>query len=122
MKVMTKNKSGLRLLAIVYLGLALLVSGCVTTDGDGAKTEEKVTSNKDKADIYAQLANGYLKNEQFETAQGELKKALAISPDHSQSNYMMGLLLIKIEQYDDCLLYTSPSPRDQRGSRMPSSA
>ena len=25
-------------------------------------------------------------------------------------------------QYKDCLLYTSPSPRDQRGSRMPSSA
>ena len=24
--------------------------------------------------------------------------------------------------YCDCLLYTSPSPRDQRGSRMPSSA
>ena len=27
-----------------------------------------------------------------------------------------------IEAYDTCLLYTSPSPRDQRGSRMPSSA
>ena len=26
------------------------------------------------------------------------------------------------DQYEDCLLYTSPSPRDQRGSRMPSSA
>ena len=26
------------------------------------------------------------------------------------------------EQLYDCLLYTSPSPRDQRGSRMPSSA
>ena len=26
------------------------------------------------------------------------------------------------EEEDDCLLYTSPSPRDQRGSRMPSSA
>ena len=25
-------------------------------------------------------------------------------------------------QLEDCLLYTSPSPRDQRGSRMPSSA
>ena len=24
--------------------------------------------------------------------------------------------------FDVCLLYTSPSPRDQRGSRMPSSA
>ena len=27
-----------------------------------------------------------------------------------------------IRQYAPCLLYTSPSPRDQRGSRMPSSA
>ena len=26
------------------------------------------------------------------------------------------------ELTEDCLLYTSPSPRDQRGSRMPSSA
>ena len=26
------------------------------------------------------------------------------------------------EKYKNCLLYTSPSPRDQRGSRMPSSA
>ena len=27
-----------------------------------------------------------------------------------------------LQQLRDCLLYTSPSPRDQRGSRMPSSA
>ena len=27
-----------------------------------------------------------------------------------------------INWIDTCLLYTSPSPRDQRGSRMPSSA
>ena len=27
-----------------------------------------------------------------------------------------------ISEYVTCLLYTSPSPRDQRGSRMPSSA
>ena len=27
-----------------------------------------------------------------------------------------------LQGYDSCLLYTSPSPRDQRGSRMPSSA
>ena len=36
---------------------------------------------------------------------GEDKAVLAYSFDHY-----------------DCLLYTSPSPRDQRGSRMPSSA
>eukprot|EP00829_Urostomides_striatus_P011684 TRINITY_DN292_c0_g1_i8.p2 TRINITY_DN292_c0_g1~~TRINITY_DN292_c0_g1_i8.p2 ORF type:complete len:178 (+),score=75.13 TRINITY_DN292_c0_g1_i8:63-596(+) len=28
----------------------------------------------------------------------------------------------RLADYDTCLLYTSPSPRDQRGSRMPSSA
>ena len=28
----------------------------------------------------------------------------------------------RIDENGDCLLYTSPSPRDQRGSRMPSSA
>ena len=27
-----------------------------------------------------------------------------------------------IDEFPNCLLYTSPSPRDQRGSRMPSSA
>ena len=27
-----------------------------------------------------------------------------------------------VSEYSACLLYTSPSPRDQRGSRMPSSA
>ena len=28
----------------------------------------------------------------------------------------------RFAEINDCLLYTSPSPRDQRGSRMPSSA
>ena len=32
------------------------------------------------------------------------------------------LITDTIEESDACLLYTSPSPRDQRGSRMPSSA
>ena len=34
----------------------------------------------------------------------------------------MDELLLEGEQCSGCLLYTSPSPRDQRGSRMPSSA
>ena len=33
-----------------------------------------------------------------------------------------GADLSGIERASGCLLYTSPSPRDQRGSRMPSSA
>ena len=33
-----------------------------------------------------------------------------------------GLSVSKAERLRGCLLYTSPSPRDQRGARMPSSA
>ena len=42
---------------------------------------------------------------------GEAAKANAIPMYHRA-----------IHGVDGCLLYTSPSPRDQRGSRMPSSA
>ena len=36
------------------------------------------------------------------------------------TNYAIGLNYI--DTYHSCLLYTSPSPRDDRSSRMPSSA
>ena len=32
------------------------------------------------------------------------------------------LLTVRTKQFSNCLLYTSPSPRDISGSRMPSSA
>ena len=34
----------------------------------------------------------------------------------------LSLPAVPVTHVSDCLLYTSPSPRDQRGSRMPSSA
>ena len=36
--------------------------------------------------------------------------------------YGCGSAIASSTMFVDCLLYTSPSPRDQRGSRMPSSA
>ena len=41
--------------------------------------------------------------------------------DEGQLKQLRALGLKRL-RYDRCLLYTSPSPRDQRGSRMPSSA
>ena len=38
-----------------------------------------------------------------------------------ESDNRRKLVLVR-DDGEDCLLYTSPSPRDQRGSRMPSSA
>ena len=40
----------------------------------------------------------------------------------SQLLELMAEIFAFLERAQRCLLYTSPSPRDQRGSRMPSSA
>ena len=53
-----------------------------------------------------------------------LKSRIQKLSDHG----LASLAKVKVAQIEnnrgdyDCLLYTSPSPRDQRGSRMPSSA
>ena len=47
------------------------------------------------------------------------RKATAALPKLEDSNRV---LVIGDDTANACLLYTSPSPRDQRGSRMPSSA
>ena len=51
----------------------------------------------------------------FDEAEKQFKKAISINPNYSTAYHWYGLLL-------NCLLYTSPSPRDRQKSRMPSSA
>ena len=48
-------------------------------------------------------------------------------PEEKQSQFIESLLLefylaTQLAYFNSCLLYTSPSPRDKRQSRMPSSA
>ena len=49
---------------------------------------------------------------------GGANDALLLAAGYLSDLYM----ILGNEAFADCLLYTSPSPRDQRGSRMPSSA
>jgi len=99
-RMIIKNKFFRRVsLSVLALCLSTLMSACVTTNEDGATTEEVVTPAHEKAEIYANLATGYMKKEQYEIAKRELERALTIAPNHSKSNYIMGLLLIDIEEY-----------------------
>ena len=50
---------------------------------------------------------------------GEMPKLMKAGEDFNKNGFYAATLE---EERKDCLLYTSPSPRDQRGSRMPSSA
>ena len=62
-------------------------------------------------------------NERLKSVYGYTVKSQKIDdiaqiPDHSDNS----VIFVTQAPYKTCLLYTSPSPRDQRGSRMPSSA
>ena len=58
------------------------------------------------------------------TAFTELKKETPVSSDGRVRGYVrcVAQAITNEVRMQGCLLYTSPSPRDQRGSRMPSSA
>ena len=47
---------------------------------------------------------------------------IGVDPDHRNRGIGRALVNFISEQARACLLYTSPSPRDKRQSRMPSSA
>ena len=57
------------------------------------------------------------------TPLAENVRTLALHPPEGNKwSPMAEALLMNAARSNHCLLYTSPSPRDQRGSRMPSSA
>ena len=49
-------------------------------------------------------------------------KALDWAMDAPVNDPLAKLVLIVVANHHNCLLYTSPSPRDRQKSRMPSSA
>ena len=56
----------------------------------------------------------------FSKASEWLPKAMEVEPDNPEIPMVMAIEIHA--QNEDCLLYTSPSPRDRTRSRMPSSA
>ena len=71
---------------------------------------------------YARWVGGLYRR--FDRGFGNFWKSRKLKP--TKPEFPLSVIVFKsrlqFHQYMDCLLYTSPSPRDQRGSRMPSSA
>ena len=67
--------------------------------------KEKVLANLEK----------YKNDDEFAV---QLKEAISKTTDEELKKE----LILEYAKYNNCLLYTSPSPRDKRQSRMPSSA
>ena len=117
--------------AIAAFALLLLVS-CATTSSVDTRVETHLDASydfSDKAEIVDRLSSSLV-----DYAARSTNRPVVISygignetTEHINTGGIsddIRLALIRSGQYQllNCLLYTSPSPRDQRGSRMPSSA
>ena len=69
----------------------------------------------------ARLIQVYMGGSEKEECIEAYNQCQEIDPNHYLSHTAMHRVLTP-RWSGSCLLYTSPSPRDQRGSRMPSSA
>lgn len=84
--------------AVVGVLLVVFVAACTTTGGGPKQITKAQKSRADRAMVHTQLARGYLQQDQFATAKQQLERALSIDPNHSDSNYVMALLMLKLEQ------------------------
>ena len=83
-----------------------------------------MSNNDDELDALLKLKELDVPAEFTKTVMTSIQQEVAIEqkPDHSLSDVLQWLALALGGVYGICLLYTSPSPRDKRQSRMPSSA
>jgi len=79
--------------------VAIVLSACASNPAP-LNSKKGVIRGADNALIHTQLARGYLQQKQYAVAKAELEEALKINPNHSDGNYVMGLLMMELEQYD----------------------
>jgi type IV pilus assembly protein PilF len=119
MKFMPKSKAfnivqKPRLFVLVLITL-VFVTACASSGNSRKRTNNELVS--DNAMIHAQLAKGYLQQKQYAVAKKELEIALKKDSNHSESNYVLGLLMMELEQYEDAEKYLRKAVRsDKRNS------
>ncbi len=92
--------SDVKFVLVLTLLMALAACSRTSTGPDSNRQPSIASASPDKkAVVHMQLARGYMEEKQYATAKIQLERALEISPAHSDSNYVMALLMLKLEQY-----------------------
>ena len=96
------------------------------SDNDDSATE-KITGVAVQGDVEYHapaviLTTGTFLSALMHTGEAKTKGGRAGEGTTTGISAALARLNFRVARFKTCLLYTSPSPRDQRGSRMPSSA
>lgn len=83
----------------------LLGVGCATESKNEITVSSENWSPDKRADVHAQLAAQYMGRDMLTVSLEELKKAMAISPDHSRTNYVMAVLQTRMKNFDEADRY-----------------
>ena len=106
--------------SVAVLSVALLLPALVACGDDSDKGDDP---KSDSASDSSGSSEGELKEVSFE---GEVGKSIKVTWNDAvatpEKTAVTTLVKGDGDELADCLLYTSPSPRDRTRSRMPSSA
>ena len=94
----------------------------VEIPAEGLVPVSKLPPDKYQFDRPSKTLNGFRSQNQFRLGDRVEVKVDLVDLDKRIMEFKLIRKLDQVSPSAICLLYTSPSPRDQRGSRMPSSA
>ena len=106
-----KLPTKLKPILIIFFGLLSIFMGYKIYQSINGPIQFKQAREARFADVIKKLKDIRDSQEAYKSVNGKYA-----------SNFNSLIKFIDTGDYTICLLYTSPSPRDQRGSRMPSSA
>ncbi len=94
--------------------LSTLLNACVSNSSAPRIASDKVKPSSERAMLHTRLARGYMQKEQYATAKVELEKALRLEANHSDANYVMGLLMVKLDNIKDAEYYLERAVRSNK--------
>lgn len=117
----------LRRSRLVACGLTLLVAGAATAAGCASRKPEAESEapGESKADKHYDVAVGSFHNGMFEDAKLQLDKALTTNPEHPDSHYLKGVLLLNegktivdAIEFEQCLTDDAAEQQRERAERL----
>lgn len=94
--------------------VSVAVSACASSPNKPKIEAAEKKPSEERALLHTRLARGYMEKQQYATAKQELEKALRLEPNHSDSNYVMGLLMIQLRNNDDAEYYLDRAVKNDR--------